>query len=348
MEHISPERLDSLITAFSGKRIAVIGDLMLDRYYWGKVARISPEAPVPVVEIESEATRLGGAANVAHNIASLGGSPLIFGIVGGDDAGGLLRSIVRESGYSEEGILEDSSRPTTCKTRVIAHHQHVVRIDQESKADVGDNIVQNIMVALERQIRSLDAIIIEDYNKGVVVSSLIRKAVELARQHDVMVAVDPKFNNFFEYEGVTVFKPNRKEAEEALGVRLNSPKSIEMIGQELLQRLKADNVLLTLGEEGMSLFRQSGELLKIPTKARRVADVSGAGDTVISTLTVALAGGATMREAAILANYAGGIVCGEIGIVPINLSALRDTIVEDYFRFVGHEVSPKVLMQSNA
>lgn len=329
METISTQRLDSLFNAFSGKRIAIVGDLMLDRYYWGKVARMSPEAPVPVVEVESEASRLGGAANVAHNIASLGGIPLIFGTVGQDDAAVLFRKLACEAGFSSEGILDDPSRPTTCKIRVIAHHQHVVRIDRESKCEVDAHIVRQILASLERQIRSLDAIILEDYNKGTLTKSLIQKAIEIAHRHHVRIAVDPKFDNFFEYSGVTIFKPNRKEAEEALGMRLNSPENIEIAGREILKRLNAENVLLTLGDQGMSLFSRSGEILNVPTKAWSVADVSGAGDTVISTLTIALAGGATMPEAATLANYAAGVVCSEVGIVPISLPALRKSVLEE-------------------
>jgi D-glycero-beta-D-manno-heptose-7-phosphate kinase len=329
MEMMSRQRLDGLFNAFSGKRIAIIGDLMLDRYYWGRVARISPEAPVPVVEIESEASRLGGAANVAHNIASLGGIPLMFGTVGRDDAGTLFRELAHAAGFSVEGVFEDPSRPTTCKTRVIAHNQHVVRIDRESKSEVDETIAGSILNLLGRQIGSLDAIILEDYNKGVLVKPLIRAAIELARRNRVMVAVDPKFDNFFEYAGVTVFKPNRKEAEEALGMRLNTAESVEAAGREILKRLNAENVLLTLGDEGMSLFQQSREALSVPTKAWSVADVSGAGDTVISTLTIALAGGATIQEAATLANYAAGIVCAEVGIVPIDCKSLREAVLRD-------------------
>jgi D-glycero-beta-D-manno-heptose-7-phosphate kinase len=328
MENISPQRLDELFAEFSGKRIAIVGDLMLDRYYWGRVARISPEAPVPVVEIESEAVRLGGAANVAHNIASLGGIPFMFGAVGRDDDGVLFREIIRKAGYSEEGILEDASRPTTCKTRVIAHNQHVVRIDRESKCAVGEKFAGQILSSIERQIDTFDAIILEDYNKGVLARPLIPEIIELARRRRVMVTVDPKFENFFEYAGVTVFKPNRKEAEEALGMRLNSAESVAAAGREMLKRLNAENVPMTLGDEGMSLFRNSGESVNIPTRARSVADVSGAGDTVIATVTIALAGGAAINEAATLANYAAGAVCSEVGIVPISLASLRKAVLD--------------------
>jgi D-glycero-beta-D-manno-heptose-7-phosphate kinase len=342
MEPFNPRRLNSLFASFLTKKIAVVGDLMLDRYFWGRVARISPEAPVPVVEVDSEASRLGGAANVAHNIASLGATPLIIGVVGQDEGGEIIRSLAREAGFPDEGILSDVSRPTTCKSRVIAHNQHVVRIDKESKRDIDETTIDRILSILEQNVDSLDAIILEDYNKGVIVRSLIHNIISLAKRHDLIVAVDPKFNNFFEYQGVTVFKPNRKEAEEALGMRLNTSEGINAAGRMLLNRLSAENILLTLGEQGMSLFRQSGEVHSVPTKARKVADVSGAGDTVISTLTTALAGGASMEEAAVLANYAGGIVCGEVGIVPINPDALREAVLEESTSFPPYDDSNSI------
>ncbi len=301
---------------------------MLDRYYWGSVARISPEAPVPVVEVESESARLGGAANVANNIASLGGVPLMIGVVGQDDAGQALRAIIKESGLSTDGILVDASRPTTVKTRVIAHNQHVVRVDKEVKEDIAGGIQEKILDVLERHIGELDAVIIEDYNKGVVVKNLIRELVECARRSGKCVAVDPKFNNFFEYRRVTVFKPNRKETEEALGVRLHDQQSVELAGRALVERLEAESVLLTLGERGMSLFERDGTTTHVPTAARKVADVSGAGDTVISTLTMALAAGASIKEASTLANFAGGVVCGEVGIVPIDRDVLHKTVLD--------------------
>jgi len=299
---------------------------MLDRYFWGSVARISPEAPVPVVEVDSESTRLGGAANVANNVAALGGIPLMMGVVGDDAAGQMLKGIIEELHFPTTGIVTDDSRPTTVKTRVIAHNQHVVRIDHEEKSDIGIGTQQKLKKVLEREIDGIDGIILEDYNKGVLAKSLIVGVIDMARKKHKIVAVDPKFNNFFEYKGVTIFKPNRKETEEALGTRLHNDESIEKAGRELLKRLQAENVLLTLGERGMTLFEQSGAVSTIPTAARKVADVSGAGDTVVSTLTVALAAGASIGESAALANVAGGIVCGEVGIVPIDKKALFEAM----------------------
>ena len=319
-------RLQTLFENLSGKRVAVIGDLMLDRYFWGSVTRISPEAPVPVVEVESESTRLGGAANVANNIASLGGIPFMVGVVGDDDSGKALTAIVAESGFPSEGILVDPARPTTVKTRVIAHHQHVVRVDREVKYDIAEGVQSRLLDVLRRNAGTLDAIIVEDYNKGVVVKTLIKELVEFAKKNRIIITVDPKFNNFFEYKQVTVFKPNRKETEEALGVRLNDQTSVEQAGRTLLERLEAENVLLTLGERGMTLVEGGGQMTHVPTAARKVADVSGAGDTVVSTLTMILAAGGSIREASMLANLAGGIVCGEVGIVPIDAGELRKSV----------------------
>jgi D-glycero-beta-D-manno-heptose-7-phosphate kinase len=329
MVNLTSDRLSQIHQGFAGKRIAVVGDLMLDRYFWGKVCRISPEAPVPVVEIDNESTRLGGAANVANNIASLGGIPIMIGVVGNDAGAESLRMLVSEKGFPTSGVVVDGSRPTTMKTRVIAHGQHVVRIDQEEKVDLNIDTQNRVLAALENQITSLDGIILEDYNKGVLTKGLIQSIIRLAKDHKKPVTVDPKSNNFFEYQGVSVFKPNRKEAEEALGRRINTFEDMEGAARDLLAKLHAENVLLTLGEKGMILLERNGSLSHVETKARHVADVSGAGDTVIATLTMSMVAGASVRESAALANYAGGIVCGEVGIVPIEKEILIQTILKD-------------------
>lgn len=317
MVTFTESRLQELLDAFKLKKIAVVGDLMVDRYYWGTVGRISPEAPVPVVEVVEEQVRLGGAANVANNIQMLGGEPMLVGLIGNDHPGQLFIEILKERNLPSKGIVTDASRPTTIKTRVIAHAQHVVRIDYESKADCPEHIRHMIIDAVKYNIHDLDAIIIEDYNKGVVTKDVIHELVAVARKYNKIITVDPKFNNFLEYKHVTVFKPNRREVEEAIGGRLRTIADVERAGKHLLETLEAENVLLTRGEEGMSLFEAGGEVSHIPTQATNVQDVSGAGDTVVSTLTMALASGASIKEAAVLANCAAGVVVGSVGIVPI-------------------------------
>jgi rfaE bifunctional protein kinase chain/domain len=317
MTPLTEKRLRELLGNFSGKRVAVVGDLMLDRYYWGSVHRVSPEAPVPVVEVDTESVRFGGAANVANNIQALGGRAFLIGLVGDDHPGGMFKKMLGDQGLDTAGIVTDSARPTTIKTRVIAAGQHVVRIDNESKQDCPGLLRTRLIDAVRSNIRSLDGIIIEDYNKGVVTRDLIHAVIAAANEHGKPVAVDPKFNNFFEYKNVTVFKPNRREVEEALGGKLKTATEVERAGKSLLESLNARNVLLTRGEEGMSLFQSDGTITHFPTTAADVQDVSGAGDTVISTLTMALVAGGDITESCILANCAGGVVVGAVGIVPI-------------------------------
>ncbi len=329
---LTEPRIRELLKGFEGKRIAVVGDLMVDRYYWGTVRRISPEAPVPVVEVDSESVRLGGAANVASNIQTLGGQALMVGLVGSDHPGQQFTDLLKERGFDSSAVFVDPTRPTTIKTRVIAHAQHVVRIDNESKQDAPEHLRAKIIGAVRDSISTLDGIIIEDYNKGVVTADVIREIIAIARKNRVAVAVDPKFNNFFEYKHVTVFKPNRREAEEVLGWKLKTVDDVVRAGKKLLDLLAAEHVLLTRGEEGMSLFEAGGSVTHLPTAAVNVQDVSGAGDTVIATLTMALATGADIRESCVLANCAGGVVVGSVGIVPIQLNEL----IEATMRFVNH------------
>ncbi|GJQ61962.1 MAG: carbohydrate kinase [Melioribacteraceae bacterium] len=326
MKIISIERLNEIKNGFAGKNVAVIGDLMIDCYFWGAVKRISPEAPVPVVEVDDEFVRFGGAANVAYNIVTLGGKAFPVGVIGNDSDGESFKRLMEEAGISSEGIIVDNSRPTTAKTRVIASQQHVVRIDKESKENISADIENKIYSFIKSKADTLDAVILEDYNKGVLTRDLIERVISLCEEKEIVVTVDPKLLNFFEYKNVTVFKPNRKETEDALGTILKTPEELSQAGKELLERLNAKYVLLTLGEEGLALFESGQPEKKIPTKARKVSDVSGAGDTVISTLTMALAAGAEISEAAYLANYAGGLVCEEVGIVPIKIDHLFSTV----------------------
>ncbi len=324
MPPLTEKRLWELLNNFKGKRIAVVGDLMLDRYYWGSVHRVSPEAPVPVVEVDTESVRFGGAANVANNIQALGGKAFLVGLVGDDHPGATFTKMMSDQGLDTGGIVVDASRPTTIKTRVIAAGQHVVRIDNESKAECADFYRTRLLDAVRTNIGSLDGVIIEDYNKGVVTREIIHAVVALAVEHGKPVTVDPKFNNFFEYKNVTVFKPNRREVEDAMGAKLKTIGDVERAGKSLLETLNAKNVLLTRGEEGMSLFQSDGTITHLPTTADVVQDVSGAGDTVISTLTMALVAGGDITESCELANSAGGVVVGAVGIVPILPEQLRE------------------------
>ena len=330
------DRLRDLLGRFKGKRVAVVGDVMLDRYYWGSVHRVSPEAPVPVVEVDTESVRFGGAANVANNILALGGSPFVVGLVGDDHPGALFTKMMRDQGLDSAGIVTDASRPTTIKTRVIAAGQHVVRIDNESKQDCPPPVQANLIGAVRAHIDSLDGIIIEDYNKGAVTRDLIRAVIALAAERGKPVTVDPKFNNFFEYKGVTVFKPNRREVEEAVGGKLRTLEDVDRAGKRLLESLRAEHVLLTRGEEGMSLYSADGGVMHLPTTAEVVQDVSGAGDTVIATLTMALVSGGKIAESCMLANCAGGVVVGAVGIVPV----LPDQLLESALRWMDGREEP--------
>ncbi|MFH0734766.1 MAG: D-glycero-beta-D-manno-heptose-7-phosphate kinase [bacterium] len=326
MNSFTNERLEELKIKFKNKRIAIVGDMMLDCYFWGDVKRISPEAPVPVVEVDNEFYRFGGAANVALNIIKLGSIPIPVGVVGNDNNALIFADLMTEAGISNEGIIKDNDRPTTIKTRVIANNQHVVRIDKESKKNISEVIENSILEFFKNNIKNIDGVILQDYNKGVLTYKVIKGVIDIANANNKIITVDPKFNNFYEYKNVTVFKPNRKEAQDATGMTLNTNDEINKVGEHLLEKLNAKYILVTLGEGGSALFQHGKEERKTPTKARKVRDVSGAGDTVISTMTASLVAGANIDEAAYLANFAGGLVCEEVGIVPIEVEKLFNAI----------------------
>ncbi len=318
MVQFSDERIKQIFDGLNDKKVAVIGDLMLDVYIWGKVGRISPEAPVPVVDVEEESYRFGGAANVGLNIKSLGGIPLLLGVIGYDREASIFDSLLEENHFIKDGIFVDEDRPTTVKTRIIAHSQHVVRIDKEDRKDITEEFENKILDYLKSHLSGLKGIILEDYNKGVLTKNLIKKVIKLANENKIFVTVDPKFDNFFEYKNVTVFKPNKKETEDILATKLISDESVFQACKALKEKLNPGCVLLTRGEKGMSILTADSKFDSIPTKARKVADVSGAGDTVIATLSMALAAGVDIKEAATIANLAAGLVCEEVGIVPID------------------------------
>lgn len=333
MLKFSESRLQEILERGRGKRLMVVGDLMVDRYLWGTVSRLSPEAPVPIINIEDEEIRFGGAANVANNVIGLGATPIVVGVVGKDHWGQIFKSMLRDRNLWADGLVEDGSRPTTLKTRIIGNNQHIARVDREIVAPIHGEIQKKILQFVTDQIDSVDAIILQDYNKGILVPPLIHQIVDLAGKYGVPITVDPKFDNFLEYRNVTLFKPNKRETEEALAIRLHNEAGIREAGVRLIDQLNARAVLITLGERGMALFEDNGQVAFTGTRARKVADVSGAGDTVIATVTFALAAGANMREAVTLANYAAGVVCEEVGVVPINRDVLKKTILMNQHLF---------------
>ncbi|MBI3321848.1 MAG: D-glycero-beta-D-manno-heptose-7-phosphate kinase [Candidatus Omnitrophica bacterium] len=322
MKSLSGHSLATVLPRFPRARILVVGDLMLDEFVWGKVNRISPEAPVPVVWVQSESIMPGGAANVANNIAALGGQVTAVGVIGEDRWGELLLSELASRRIRTDGILK-GRRPTTVKTRVIAHHQQVVRVDREHREPLPNGTLERLLAIITDRIEGVDAVVIEDYGKGVVTRQLLEVVIPLARSHRKIITVDPKEEHVDLYRGVTALTPNRAEAGEAVGWELETEADVRRAGLKLLQRLACDGVLITLGEDGMRLFEQGGRDIDIPTVAQEVFDVAGAGDTVIATFTLALASGATMEQAARIANQAAGIVVGKLGVAVATPEELR-------------------------
>ena len=312
---IERDRLERLLAAAAGHRIAIVGDAMLDVYLRGDVDRISPEAPVPVVRVRERKLALGGAANVAQNVAALGSACTLVAAIGRDAAGDTLRAMLVALGAGP-GALVTVDRPTTTKTRVLARSQQVVRFDEEDDADLEGDEVQAVLEQVRAAVDDADAVVLEDYNKGVLVPQVIAATIARARERRIPIVVDPKFRNFFEYRGATVFKPNRRELENALGasVNLDHPETLP----STLRRLGVDHLLLTLSEQGMALLSENGEVHRVPTTAREVYDVVGAGDTVTAYLAAMLAAGATAREASVIANFAAGVEVGKLGAATVS------------------------------
>jgi rfaE bifunctional protein kinase chain/domain len=317
--HLIPrDRLQQLLAGAPKKRIAVVGDAMLDVYLRGDVDRISPEAPVPVVRVRERRYALGGAANVAQNVAALGATAELVATVGDDVSAKQLRDMLHAIGGSTRGLVQ-VDRPTTTKTRVLARAQQLVRVDEEVDDDCTAEQVARITDAVTIAVNASDALILEDYNKGVLVESVIRHAIALAKARGIPIVVDPKYRNFFAYGGATLFKPNRRELEAALGaaVSLEHPETLPA----LVERLNVGSVLLTLSEHGMALIERGASeadgIHRIPTTAREVYDVVGAGDTVTAYLAAMLASGATALEAAVIANFAAGIEVGKLGAATV-------------------------------
>ena len=309
-----------ILSQFKKKKILVIGDLILDRYIWGKVTRISPEAPVPIVEVTKEDFLLGGASNVANNIVALGGQATIVGVAGNDRAGKILLKILVERGI--KCGISWGLRPTTVKTRVIAHNQQVVRFDREDRNKVGGKILKGLLGYVSGAVPAHDAVIISDYKKGVVSAELIEEVLKYSKPENIFVSVDPKGGHFHYYKNVSLITPNVMEASIASGIEVKDDKSLINAGKSLLEKISCDAVLITRGEYGMSLFEKD-KVVHIPTVARNVYDVTGAGDTVIAAFAIAQAAGASLEQAAVIANHAAGIVVGEVGTAVATLGQLR-------------------------
>jgi D-beta-D-heptose 7-phosphate kinase/D-beta-D-heptose 1-phosphate adenosyltransferase len=324
-----PENLKALLKLFSRKSVLVVGDVMSDEYIWGRVTRISPEAPIPVVQVTGETHRPGGAANVAHNLHILGAKVNLVGIIGADLVGKRLTSLLQEKGVDTRGLVVDRDRPTIQKTRVIAQNQQVVRIDRERQAEISGSVFRQVLEHCQALVQGADAVLLSDYAKGLLSPKLVAEVVALAKAHKKVVTADPKPANMASFKGVTLISPNQHEAEAATGMAISSPESLVAAAKKLAGSLECEAVLITRGEEGMSLYEtKSDEMSHVPTVAKEVFDVSGAGDTVISTLTLGLAAGGSFKESARLANYAAGIVVGEVGVATVSTMEIEAVIEE--------------------
>ena len=312
-------RLLNLLAKFSRTRLLVLGDLMLDHFIWGDVERISPEAPVPVLRVSSESFRLGGAANVMHNIRSLGGKVEACGVIGRDDAGKQVIRALRRAGVGTNGVITDSGYRTIQKTRVIAspRHQQIVRLDREDHAPIGEPVLTRLRAFLRRWASRCDGIVISDYGKGVVHQELLAGVADLVLTKRMVCVVDPKKENYARYRHASLVTPNKSEASEAAGIAISDDRSLRAAGSKLLRLWRAQAVMITRGPEGVSLFRAGNSVRHFPTEAREIFDVTGAGDTVVAVSALALACGASYEETAVMANLAAGLVGDEIGTVAV-------------------------------
>jgi len=323
MIDINYKKMMKLVQEFKKKRVLVLGDLMLDKFIWGDVTRISPEAPVPVVEVNKATSSLGGAGNVSHNLESLGASSILVGVVGKDNEGLWIKKNVSFN----EGIFIDEARPTTVKMRIIAHHQQVVRVDQEKKVSLSPQLEEKIFNFIQQE--KYEGILISDYNKGILSKSLVKNVLSFSQKKKIKIFVDPKVKNFFLFSPVTLITPNHFEAEEIVHSACRTDSQADKAGQEILSRIFSKYIILKRGEQGMSVIEKGKKSIHIPTIAKEVYDVTGAGDTVIATATLALLSGASILEAAILSNAAAGIVVGKLGTATISTAELLASLKEN-------------------
>ena len=326
--YYSAGTLTQYVDRFADARLVVVGDIILDEFLWGDVSRISPEAPVPVVHVNQETRMLGGAANVIRNVAALGGDPVLCGVIGKDKAGEEIVSELKHMGLRTDGLVTERDRITSIKTRVVAQHQQVVRFDREKIKKIESQSVDRLTAFIEQRLDRIDAIVVSDYGKGVISGELMKGLNRLIQSTDrsVIVLVDPKIGNFEYYTGVDVITPNHYEAGVFCGFEIIDEKTLTRAGEQMLAQLNCRSVLITQGKDGMTLFEKGGGTTHIPTMAKRVFDVTGAGDTVIGTMSLSLAAGLDLKSAAILSNFAAGIVVGEVGTSAVEVADLKRAI----------------------
>lgn len=326
MANLTRQRAEAIMEAASQRKVAILGDVMLDEFVWGDVTRISPEAPVPVVDIRRESVHLGGAANVLANVVALGARACVVGVIGDDSAGDRLRASLRDASpfQTEDYLVVAKGRPSTTKTRIIAHNQLVVRADREQRSPVNGQVEQQILASLKKALQDADAFVVSDYDKGVVTPRILEEILKLAYQR-VPVLVDPKIRNFPHYRPATLITPNHHEALRMTNMEEDTDEGLHKSAQAIREKLGCDAVLITRGDRGIMLLQGDGEPVFVETFAREVFDVTGAGDTVIATLATSLAAGATMLEAASLANHAAGIVVGKVGTATASAKELLNS-----------------------
>ncbi|MGD9302968.1 MAG: D-glycero-beta-D-manno-heptose-7-phosphate kinase, partial [Desulfobacterales bacterium] len=314
--------MDIDLSKFDHCHILVVGDLMIDEYLWGEVDRISPEAPVQVVSVQNEELILGGAGNVVNNLVALGAKVSIIGVVGAGTNGTLLRDKLDELGANTHGVITEPDRPTTRKTRIIAEHQQVLRIDRETKSNVSAQTFEAVAQAAENIIPHADVVLISDYGKGLITEALLSKLTKAAREHGKLTIADPKGLDFKKYSGINVMTPNKKEAALAAGIEIIDDATLFEVGQRLIQSIGIDKLIITCGKDGMVYFETGADIQKISTKARQVFDVSGAGDTVLAILGLAIASGMSFKDGVALANTAAGLVVGKVGTATVSKKEL--------------------------
>ena len=319
-------RLRHVISGFKNIKVLVVGDLMLDRFVWGSVDRISPEAPVPVVRISSESAMMGGASNVANNIRALGAEALITGIIGDDIAGREFLQLMKKQGMNADGIILNKKRPTIVKTRIIAQHQQVVRTDKEFVSRINSREAKKILAYIKSNMRKISAIVISDYGKGIVTRYLMKQIIKLNKEFNYPIIVDPVPGHFTYYKNITMITPNNREAGDGLKTEIKDEQSLVRVGKSLLKLLQTSSILITRGEKGMSLFERDGKITNIPTVAKEVFDVTGAGDTVVGALALSLGNKATIYESSYIANHVAGIVVGKLGTATVSIDELKKNL----------------------